>query len=115
VKFDLRSPCVTCPFRTDVVPFLHPDRAAEILHAITHDKDFICHKTVHHDSESGDHIPHPGEQHCAGALIFLERLGRPNQMMRIAERLRFYDRKQLRMDSPVFATARAMIKAQSKR
>jgi hypothetical protein len=39
----------------------------------------------------------------------LERLDRPNQMMRIAERLRYYDRTKLRMDSPVFESPAAMI------
>jgi hypothetical protein len=39
--------------------------------------------------------------HCAGAMIVLEHEDRPNQIMRIAERLGFYDRTALVMDSPV--------------
>jgi hypothetical protein len=39
----------------------------------------------------------------------LEKQGLPNQMMRIAERLRYYDRSKLRMDSPVFESPAAMI------
>jgi hypothetical protein len=57
------------------------------------------------------HIPGAEEQHCAGAMILLEKNGCANQMMRIAERLRFYDHKRLKMDAPVFATRAAMVEA----
>lgn len=54
------------------------------------------------------------EQHCAGALILLEKLDRPSQMMRISERIGMYDRRKLDMDAPVFDTFRKMITAQSR-
>lgn len=41
------------------------------------------------------------DPHCAGALIFLEKRNRPNQMMRIAERTGSYDRRTLDMKAPV--------------
>jgi hypothetical protein len=41
-------------------------------------------------------------QHCAGALILLEKLEQPTNSMRVAERLGMYDRRELDMDAPVF-------------
>jgi len=52
--------------------------------------------------------------HCAGALILLEKLEQPSQMMRIAERLRMYDARQLDMDAPVFESFEDMVKAQTR-
>lgn len=51
------------------------------------------------------------EQHCAGAMIILERLERPNQMMRICERLGLYDRRKLKMDAPVFEDFDAFVES----
>ena len=44
----------------------------------------------------------PNAQHCSGALIVLEKLEQPNQMIRISERLGLYDRRKLNMKAPVF-------------
>jgi hypothetical protein len=110
MNFDLRAPCANCPFRTDITFYLDTERVVEICDAITRKQQtFACHKTTKHDDETGRSIPHKGEQHCAGALVMLERIDQPNQMMRIAERLRYYDRRKLRMDSPVFESPEAMI------
>lgn len=54
--------------------------------------EFACHKTCEQDDE-GDYVARDGSPHCAGALIFLEKRGRPHQMMRICERLRGKDGK----------------------
>ncbi|ABO60538.1 hypothetical protein Bcep1808_7668 (plasmid) [Burkholderia vietnamiensis G4] len=110
MNFDLKKPCKDCPFRSDITFHLNTERVEEICDAITRKQQtFACHKTTQHDDETGDHIPHDKEQHCAGALILLERMNKPNQMMRIAERLRYYDRQALHMDAPVFETPEAMI------
>lgn len=115
MKFDLRRPCPQCPFRSDIAAFLTPGRVREITNTMIRQQGtFACHKTTAHDDD-GEHCPSSSEQHCAGALIFLERLGRPNQMMRIMERLGGYDRTKLDMDAPVFATPAQMIAAQPKR
>lgn len=109
MNFDLKTPCKDCPFRTDVRGYITASRAREIIDAITsQQKTFACHKTTKHDDD-GEHIPRDKEQHCAGATIFLERMDAPNQMMRIAERIGFYDRRKLDMAAPVFKTASAMI------
>lgn len=114
MKFDLTQPCDMCPFRNDARPFLTPGGAQEISEALLNDKTFACHKTVDYDNDSGG-VEHKDTQHCAGALIILEKINRPNQMMRIMERLRAYDRTKLKMDSPVFKNFGAFVKAQPKR
>ena len=105
MNYRLRRPCKHCPFRTDIVPFLTQDRAEEIFTAITDQQQtFQCHKTLD--------LPRQKQEHCAGAMILLEKLERPNQMMRIAERTGMYDRRKLDMNSPVFDTGEEFIMAQ---
>lgn len=103
MKFDLIRPCGNCPFRTDCLSgWLGENRAEDIAHSLTgQDKTFPCHKTTSTD-EKGDTIETRDSQHCAGAMIMLEKLENPNQLMRIAERLRMYDRFKLDMDADVF-------------
>jgi len=106
MKFDMTAPCageILCPFRTDCLAgWLGEERAEQIIKSIVdRQQTFACHKTTEFDDE-GETVHHDQEQHCAGALILLEKIKRPNQMMRIAERLGFYDRHKLKMDSPVF-------------
>lgn len=110
MNFDLKRPCADCPFRTDVPGYLSKARAAEIAHSLIEGQQtFSCHK-LNDFSEDGEAIEGHKSQHCAGALIFLEAQGRPNQMMRIAERLGFYDRTRLDMDSPVHKTRSAFVR-----
>lgn len=113
MKFDMTTPCPKCPFRTDIKPFLRRDRAREISEALfLHQQTFACHVTVEHDDD-GEHVLRPDEQHCAGAAIVLERMNRPNQMMRIAERIGCYNARKLDMKAPVFKHLRDFIAAQS--
>jgi hypothetical protein len=51
-------------------------------------------------------------QQCAGALILLEKLGLPSNLMRVMERIRVYDRRKLDMESPVFDSWEEMVDAQ---
>lgn len=104
MNFDLKKPCKLCPFRTDC-PANRPgeDRAEEIAESITtRQQSFPCHETTEFDDDGDRKLGNKKEQHCAGAMILLERLGEPNQMMRIAERLRLYDSEALDMCQPVF-------------
>ena len=106
MNYDMTAPCsgaISCPFRTDCLPgWLGKERAEEIIEAIVdRQQTFACHKTTQFDDD-GESVHHTDEQHCAGAMILLEKIERPNQMMRIAERLRLYDRTRLQMDAPVF-------------
>lgn len=85
--FDLKRPCVNCPFRRGVGPTfqLSPERLTEIFEAPA----FQCHKTVDY---SGDK-PASGDrpQQCAGLMAVLHRSGAPNQIMQVAERLTGFD------------------------
>lgn len=104
MNFNITTPCKNCPFRTDRPSqegWLGEDRATEIMEAISDlQQSFPCHKTT--EATLGERADPKNEQHCAGALIMLEKLERPNQMMRIAERLGFYNRHGLDMEAPVF-------------
>lgn len=104
MKFDLPRPCNNCPFRSDKPFPLHPQRALDIMSG---DHTFACHKTVDYDQptdEEGrcDGVETENSQHCAGFLILREKMSKPTQMMRIAERLGLYDPTKLDMNSPVF-------------
>lgn len=98
--YRLKRPCANCPFRSDRPPFLSHDRAQEIAEDLEAGATFYCHKTLDYDDFEG--TVKPVSQSCAGSLITMEREERPNQIMRIAERLRLYDRRTLDMDSPVY-------------
>jgi hypothetical protein len=115
MKYTLVHPCSNCPFRCDVPGYLSRARAREIARALTAlDQTFSCHKLNEfgEDEETGEGMVTEGEraQHCAGALILLEKLDSPNQMMRICERLGLYDRRKLKMDAPVFDTAEEFVR-----
>jgi len=107
VNMNMTKPCKDCPFRTDVTPYLTPARAEEICDAITRQQmTFSCHETT------GIKRPNKGEEeHCAGALIMLEKIERPNQWMRWMERLGFYNRHKLDMEAPVYDKPEGMIEA----
>lgn len=102
MNFELKTPCKDCPFRTDVKPYLRKERAKGISRALKQEQGaFPCHKTVTYD-DNGEKAGSRKEQHCAGALVMLERMNRPNQLMRIAQRLGVYKPQLLDMDAPVF-------------
>lgn len=119
MNYDLTHPCGKCPFRKDIEPYLKKARVRQIRQMLVDQQGvFPCHQSVdykkHQDDEGNHHYTpgDPNEQHCAGAMILLEKIGRPNQMMRICERLGMYDHKKLKMDAPVFDTFEEMAKAQ---
>ncbi len=109
MNYDLTKPCSQCPFRNDIDPYLTYDRVLELEESLVRG-DFPCHKTtvpVEPESEElnedfCDMAATDDSQHCAGALILLEKLKLPSQMMRIAGRLGLYDHRKLDLTSPVF-------------
>lgn len=114
--FALTSPCDNCPFRKDVQPYLREERVRELDRALVQ-ATFDCHKTTfatggEYGDEDGVYKRSGREVHCAGALIMLEKMGRPSQMMRIAGRLGIYDPDALRTDVPVYDSFDEMAKAQ---
>jgi hypothetical protein len=110
--FALKRPCGDCPFRSDRPAFLDRDRAQEIADSLEADASFHCHKTLEYEAEDGSGEVTDASKHCAGAMIILEREEIPNQMMRIGERLGFYNRHDLQMDSPVFPSLAEWVAAQ---
>lgn len=122
MKFDLRRPCKECPFRNDRPGYLTRERARQIAHALDPGRpdlggSFTCHKTTvpaDDEDEDGDMMDGPNAQHCAGALIMLEKSGRTdhNQILRIMGRLGAYDPDKLDLDAPIHESAEAFIKAQ---
>lgn len=96
MNFGMKTPCKECPFRPDSITHktLSEGRLDDIVETIRDEGTFQCHKSIPDEVES---------QHCAGALIFLERENNPNQMMRIAERLRYYDPRALDMDADIIS------------
>ena len=70
-KSFMAKPCPQCPFRHDVKPFLHTERAEDIAYAAENKYNtFPCHKTTVSDEESdyGDRIEVGTSKECAGFL-----------------------------------------------
>lgn len=93
MKYTMRKPCDQCPF----LKGSGFTWASLVAHA---SGEFPCHKTCTVNDE-GLFEARDSSPHCAGALIFLEKQEAPHQMMRICERLGFYDRRKLDMSAPV--------------
>lgn len=115
------TPCGSCPFRTDVEPYLRRARAREIVKAIRPGTmgggaPFHCHKTVDYSDDEGEGRSTSSSSMCAGSLILLAHDGSlwNNQMVRIAERLGMFDPSKLDMDAPVFTSIKAWIAAQER-
>jgi len=97
VNYTMTAPCKECPFlKTSGFTF-----ASLVEHA---SGEFGCHKACELiEDDDGFEVFQPKEEtpHCAGALIFNELRNTPHQMMRICERLGFYDMRKLDMDANV--------------
>lgn len=120
MKYTLTKPCLKCPFRKDSLKgWLGRHRAIGISDGITRMQGtFACHETVEYvdcedDTDDGTRKT-KDTQHCARALMMLEKLEQPNQMMRISERLGLYDRRKLDMNANVFDTPKQFISHHSK-
>ena len=114
MRFDLKTPCKNCPFRTDdtAIRFRCRERAQEIEES-AYRNGFPCHLSAEFtgdDDEDGGYEFGDNTQHCAGALIMYlsdgygnvpyERLSEARQD-RIANRLDF--------DAPVWEGADAFL------
>ena len=81
MRFDLKKPCSNCPFskgRSDD-PFRRRASGSSRRRFSKKIRHTPCHKT--------DRGQKKDIQHCAGAMIVLEKLERPNQLGGVAERL----------------------------
>jgi hypothetical protein len=97
--FALRRPCENCPFRKEGAIDLQPGRLAGIVEGLLSGEHttFHCHKTVHNErlggewDDEGNYQPSGQESMCAGAAIYLEKLGRPTVAMRLGVSYGIYD------------------------
>lgn len=65
----MKEPCIHCPFRRDVRPFLRVERAKELAYAACNKySEFHCHKTLGHDEDEDDTMVVPTSLACAGFL-----------------------------------------------
>jgi hypothetical protein len=76
----VKKPCKNCPFRNDVRPYLHPDRAAEIAFAAQNPySDFTCHSTIEYDGDEDIQGRSTGDfsraKTCAGFLTLRAQVG----------------------------------------
>ncbi len=79
MKFDLKTPCKNCPFRTDDTRITFADRErAEEIEEHTYRHGFPCHLSAvceeYLDGEEG-FVPGPDTQHCIGAIIMYMKSG----------------------------------------
>lgn len=122
MRFKLRQPCDNCPFRKDVHPYLDRDRAAEIGRELVElERTFTCHKTIDYSKieecsdEDGNIVSDEWKDirknnHCVGAIQFIENCGRPHQMLQVAERLGLYDPKWIDRSVACFESIKAFVK-----
>lgn len=95
----MTEPCADCPFLKKNAKSYGARRLREFA-----DQNFHCHKTgicTEDEETGGEYLPTEDSLACAGHLIYNEKRERPNQMMRIAERLGMYDRRKLNMTAKV--------------
>lgn len=74
----MKTPCKHCPFRSDVRPFLHPERAEELAYASENSySTFPCHKTTEYneESEDGEMMVVETSKECAGFLTLRSQYG----------------------------------------
>lgn len=96
--FRLVKPCANCPFLKDGAIELADGRLDGIIADMVRDdhSTFQCHKTVHNNRTGGDwdddgkYVPSGHESMCAGAMIYLEKLGRPTVGMRLGRIMGLY-------------------------
>ena len=88
--FDLRRPCVNCPFRKGQGQYFQLDQ--DFLRGLRNAPAFQCHKTVDYDADP-DTRERQGEhpQQCAGLMSILHREGTPNTIMQVGQRLGHFD------------------------
>lgn len=98
MKYTMTNPCDQCPFLN--TPQMKRGFAMRRLKEFA-ESDFPCHQTADADNEEGEYYATEKSVACAGMLIFNEKRGYANQMMRISERLGMYDASKLDMEAKV--------------
>lgn len=106
MRFNMTSPCINCPFRSDSNRcILEPFRAKQISESLLKGEMFSCHETINYGRRN-----RKTEKHCAGAIITLEHMDKPNNYMQIFGRLGYYIKETMNFDAPVFKTMKEFLK-----
>ena len=72
----VKKPCKNCPFRNDVTPYLHPERAEKLAYAAQNPyNDFSCHKTTEYAEDLEDMVVGERTLTCAGFLTLMAQIG----------------------------------------
>lgn len=91
-----KIPCGTCPFRTtpDGLRGLGTERAQEIAESLLRGESFTCHSDLDKQERN--------RNQCVGAMLILDKLQQPNQIMQVAGRLGMFSVADLRGRDVVF-------------
>lgn len=103
-KMTKKEPCETCPFRTDRDVHLNPGIAREMADNLKGGGSQPCWETVEDWDENGVPVYSENEEHCAGALIVLERAYQKTAWMKWSAKIGRYDKSQLDMDAPTYTS-----------
>ena len=105
--FSLKKPCGNCPFLKEGAVELEPGRLQSIVQSLLDDDgaNFHCHKTVYNEKTGGAWVEGEDgassyqcshkEAFCAGAMIFMQKVGHSSVLMRMAQALGYCDRNAL--------------------
>lgn len=105
--FSLRKPCGNCPFLKEGAIELEPGRLQSIVEDLLADDtvNFHCHKTVYNEKTGGrwetdedgssQYACSHKEAFCAGAMIFMQKVGHSTVLMRVAQALGNFDSREL--------------------
>lgn len=118
MRFDLKTPCLNCPFRSDktAIRFACRERAEEIEES-AYRNGFPCHlsavDTSEDDPEYGGYVFGENTQHCAGYIIMQLNEGYDSPWPGIYNDEDLLDKLAMQMDrkAPVFADSEAFFSA----
>lgn len=113
IRFDLRSPCDDCPFRTDAP--MHEGIMSELPQKIllleSGNLAHTCHKTDPRADCAPERRAPPGSpiQHCAGAIIMALKIDKWQHIMTRGLLAGKFDHERLNINAPVFSSPMAML------
>lgn len=102
-----KVPCGTCPFRTTQggLRGLGTDRAEEIAESLLRGESFTCHSDLGKRERN--------KNQCVGAMLILDKLQQPNQIMQVATRLNMLKVADLQGREVVFDNFEDWVKSQA--
>lgn len=105
--FDLKKPCGGCPFLKENNLRLSKRKKQKFVNDILKKEyAFVCHRTTK------EYCGKEGKRnHCAGALIIMEKNQINTRVLRIAITLGGYNPDLLKLDSPVFDNFQDFVEA----